>query len=185
MGSLLHRRLLKDGNSHADYAHEVHKVLTTALSDARDLSHGLHPIKSTSGGLLEALSQMAQKATRLYHTSCAFDYDEAAIVEEPAAITHLYRIAQEALTNALKHGKATRVDLSLRNSAAGITLTIQDNGIGIQPQAQKGGLGLQLMKHRAQSIGATLEILPGRESGTLVQCTFPQGEGQKVSVGSI
>ena len=174
MGTLLQRRLVEEGSKEAEYAKEICALLATGLAEARNLSHGLHPIKEAGEGLMEALSQLAQTATRLFHTPCSFVFDEEAVVEDPVAVTHLFRIAQEALTNTMKHGEATQVMLSLRKSGDWIALSIQDNGVGISEEPPRGrGLGLELMKHRAQSIGATLEIGRAGETGTRVLCKLP------------
>ena len=174
MGSLLQRRLAEEGSKEADYAKEICDLLATGLAEARNLSHGLHPIKDAGEGLMEALAQLAQTSTRLFNTPCSFECDEAAVVEDPAAITHLFRIAKEALTNTMKHGQATQVALALRKCPGCIALSIQDNGVGIpQNLGSSRGLGIQLMKHRAHSIGATLEIGPAGAAGTLVLCKLP------------
>jgi two-component system, LuxR family, sensor kinase FixL len=85
--------------------------------------------------------------------------------------THLYRIAQEAINNALRHGKATKLRVRLADQNGRITLTVRDNGVGFHPELKhKTGLGLQLMHYRARTIGASLEVVSHRTCGTVVTC---------------
>ena len=96
-----------------------------------------------------------------------------------AVATHLYRIAQEAVSNAVKHSRAARLVISLRDRADRLELKVQDNGVGLSPAARKRakGLGLHIMDYRARSIGATLEVLPAPRGGTLVSCCIPHPPG--------
>jgi signal transduction histidine kinase len=93
--------------------------------------------------------------------------------EENGTATHLYRIAQEAVRNAVRHGKARRIEVSLSSGGSGVVLTVSDNGIGLpEPERRGDGLGLRIMKHRAAMIGATFEIAALETGGTLVTCAL-------------
>jgi two-component system CheB/CheR fusion protein len=98
--------------------------------------------------------------------------------------THLYRIAQEALNNAIKHGRATVIVINLRSDANGLELAVEDNGRGIPSNAlnQGSGMGLHIMRYRARSIGGTLQFGPGPHGGTLVSCCVPRPSGYFASL---
>jgi two-component system CheB/CheR fusion protein len=88
--------------------------------------------------------------------------------------TNLYRIAQEAVNNALKHGKATKVDITLAAHDGVVELAVANNGRALPPESRRanGGMGLNVMRHRAAMIGATLAIGPGPRKGVRVACTL-------------
>jgi len=94
-------------------------------------------------------------------------------VESPSTATHLFRIAQEAVNNAIKHGQASKVLISLRYADKGIVMSIRDNGIGISNPYSVSGMGIQIMKHRAAAIGAAVTVSRAEKHGTLVSCTLP------------
>ncbi len=174
MTSLLHRSLAARKAPEADQAKEICELLNTGVLEARNLSHGLHPVKDKGEGLMESLTGLAKKVTNLFHIQCKFCCDEAVLVNSQATATHLFRIAQEATNNAIKHGQASKVLITLKNSDEGVILSIRDNGIGIPRElpATKG-MGMQIMNHRAEVIGAWLTICRAGKRGTVVTCTLP------------
>ena len=104
---------------------------------------------------------------------CTFRCDEAVPVEDSVIATHLYRIAQEAVTNALRHGQAQNITISLASENQRIKLAIRDDGVGIrQTQGQDAGMGmgLPIMRYRAGLINAAVDVVPGEGGGTLVTC---------------
>lgn len=106
------------------------------------------------------------------HLQCAGKVE----LSDTFVATHLYRIAQEAINNAIKHGRAKGIDISLNGVNETITLSILDNGVGIADKRSSGpGMGLRIMKYRADLIGATLRIAPGKGQGTEVTCTALRG----------
>jgi signal transduction histidine kinase len=100
--------------------------------------------------------------------------DSNLVVSNPSASTHLFRLAQEAINNAVKHGKAHRVSILLGTTSGDkAILRIIDDGVGFPPEgARRNGLGLRIMTYRAQKVGGVLEIQPGQHGGTVVSCTF-------------
>ena len=106
--------------------------------------------------------------------SCRFEADGEVDLDEAVAL-HLYRIAQEAMNNAIRHGRATNIDLALLNTAAGGMLTIRDNGVGIKANSRNGdgGIGIQVMNYRARMIGAALQVVANDGGGTVVSCAWP------------
>jgi signal transduction histidine kinase len=96
------------------------------------------------------------------------------LVYDSTAAIHLYRIAQEAVSNAIKHGRANKIVISLRANEGQVVLTVSDNGTGVPAQAiRKNGMGLSIMKYRAQMIGGSVEIRGRPRAGTRVSCLFP------------
>jgi len=174
MGSLLHRRLAEAGSPEAENAKAIGDLLKTGVDEARNLSHGLHPVRSGGEGLIEALLQYAKTATNLFHIRCTFRYDKSVRVESQEVATHLFRITQEAVNNAMKHGQASQVFITLKKGKEGVTLSIRDNGIGIpHKRPTSGGMGMQIMQHRAAAIGAEVAIRRAGKRGTVVSCTLP------------
>ena len=174
MASLLQRRLAAQQNPEAECAKQVCELLNTGVHETRNLSHGLHPVKAGGDGLMEALSGLVQTVTNLFHVGCTFRHDNAVLVDDQTVATHLLRIAQEATNNAIKHGEARHVLLTLKSTKTGITLSIEDDGIGISRKLPvSSGMGMQSMKHRAEVIGAEFSIRRADKRGTVVSCTLP------------
>ena len=173
MGTLLHRRLAARSDPEADQAKRICELLNTGVHETRTLSHGLHPVKAGGEGLMEALSGLAQTVTTLFHLQCTFRCDDSVLIAEQSVATHLFRIAQEAVNNARKHGEASEVLIDLKRNREGVVLCIQDNGTGI-PRGRRlsGGMGLKIMNHRAEAIGARLTICRAGEQGTVVTCAL-------------
>ena len=112
--------------------------------------------------------------TQLFHIQCTFRCGNDVIVESQTAATHLFRIAQESVNNAMKHGEASKILIKLENTKKGVRLSIRDNGIGIPPEIPpSGGMGMQIMNHRAEVIGAWLTVRRAGKRGTVVTCTLP------------
>jgi signal transduction histidine kinase len=123
---------------------------------------------------MSALRQWAAEVEDLFHISCRVECAEPILIRDIGVATHLYHIAQEAVTNALKHGRASAIVLGLsRENGAGL-LTVEDDGIGLtEPPARSPGLGLRIMSYRANMVGGTLEVRRGAQRGTVVCCRFP------------
>jgi signal transduction histidine kinase len=150
---------------------EARRLLARAAQGVRGLSRTLAPVHLWPGALAPSLRELARDAGALYGLACDVQAgSEGASLDEPA-VTHLYRIAQEALTNAAKHGRAKHATLRFVQSADSLELEIADDGRGIDlPRAREGeGLGLKLMEYRARVIGARLRIARGPERGTVVR----------------
>jgi two-component system, LuxR family, sensor kinase FixL len=125
-------------------------------------------------GLIAALATLAAESSELHGVSCHFACPHPVRIADDETATHLYRLAQEAITNALKHGRARHIRVALLATDAHLRLTIRDDGVGL-PAARKGhGMGLRIMNYRAGLIGATLTIGPVPGGGTSVTCTLPR-----------
>jgi signal transduction histidine kinase len=157
----------------AQMAHRIAQSLKSALAQVRALSRGLIPVEVDAEGLMAALTELTDRIGKLHDISCTFEYLEPVLVEDNFTATQLYRIAQEAITNALKHSKADNIRVSLEIRDRCLTLRIADDGIGLTELVKRlEGMGLHIMKYRASQIGAQLSIRPGPAGGTIVTCTL-------------
>ena len=169
-----HARALTDRrHRNADTAVKIAEGLQRALKQVRALSKGLLPVEVDSDGLMAGLNELTVRMSEVNEVACIFHCKEPIPVLDQEVATQLYRIAQEALTNAIKHGRADTVDVRLIRQDRMLRLEIIDDGIGIPMPKPKGGLGLRIMASRAELIGATLEIEPTSTEGTRVVCSLP------------
>jgi PAS domain S-box-containing protein len=152
---------------------EIIGHLNQSIETARSLARGLLPVRTETGGLNAALRALAVRSRDLYGLEVTFRSElcpEFVLTETDAS--HVYRITQEALTNASRHGHASLVDISLIAKEDGFTLSITDNGEGFVRTAPSGsGMGLKIMKYRADMIGAKFEITANRPRGTVITVT--------------
>jgi len=174
MGNLLHRKLAARQDPHADDAKQISDLLSMGATEARNLAHGLHPVKPEPEGLMMALAGLAQMVAKLFQVTCRFDCAQPVHIEEQSIASHLFRMAQEAVNNAMKHGRASEVIVSLEVKGREMVLKITDNGVGLPArQAPSSGMGFKIMRYRAQVIGASIEIGGAGETGTVVCCRLP------------
>jgi two-component system sensor kinase FixL len=123
-------------------------------------------------GLAAALEELAVMAEQRSSIHCRVVCDRRPVIHDHVAEVTLYRIAQEAVANALKHSHATEIAIGLEAVEDEVTLTVSDNGVGFAPPQGHSGMGLQMMRCRAHVIGASLDIRPGPKFGTVVSCFF-------------
>ena len=121
---------------------------------------------------MSALEGPRAKVCDASPTRCSFQCDKPILLEDNAIATHLYRIAQEAISNAIKYSKASQVTVRLEKLVKCLVLVITDDGIGISKSRNGSGSGLNIIKHRARLIGATLDINTAPGCGTTIRCTF-------------
>jgi signal transduction histidine kinase len=169
-------QLDKEGSAACPDIEDVIGLVNVAIENTRALARGLSPVSGDRDGLTAALQALAARATERYgipvsfeaHRGCNLSLDET-------AATHLYRIAQEALTNAMRHSLATAVVIHLRASAGEVQLEVCDDGCGIPPAAlaESDGLGLKIMRYRAQMLGGRLAFAAGPGRGATVRCSCP------------
>ncbi|MBI1850261.1 MAG: PAS domain-containing protein [Planctomycetes bacterium] len=160
----------------AETARKIAEGLKQALSHVRTLSRGLNPVEVDAQGLMAALEDLAARTSDLYRIPCTFRCQHPVTFANNGTATHLYRIAQEAITNAVKHAQARRVQITLMKDASAVRLEVQDDGVGIRKRPpSEPGTGLRIMAHRADVVGAKLNVGPGPTGGTLVSCTLPKG----------
>ena len=185
---ILARRLAAEAPGAVPQLRKLADEVDQAITQARTLARGLNPIEIHADSLPSALEDLAHKVSATFAISCRFHHEcngDAAVGGNTAA-THLYRIAQEAISNAIRHGKAKKVDLELRHDGDNLSLSISDNGAGFAPGGgQTGptensvGIGLQTMAYRAKLINAILDVRPGPRRGIVVTCSIPGGSSSR------
>jgi PAS domain S-box-containing protein len=145
-------------------------LVNQSIETARSLARGLLPVSADEGGLVSALSTLATRAAALYgiDVRCRIEPDVPLPLEVGEA-SHLYRIAQEALTNAVRHGQARHVEILLCVAGERYSLTISDDGDGMPTTPRGTGLGLRIMAHRARQLGASLDFAANTPRGTRVR----------------
>ena len=157
-------------------AADVKKITTMVnetIAQARDLARGLCPVELENNGLHAALEELANRVSRT-NINCSFRSPQTIQVYDNATAVHVYRIAQEAVNNAIKHGRAQNITVGLATQNNQVLLTVQDDGQGFPKASPKnGGMGLRVMNYRAGMIGATISIEPAVERGTLLRCLVP------------
>jgi signal transduction histidine kinase len=169
----LENRLASQALPEASNAAEIGKLVLQALSQTRSLARGLFPVELEASGLVAGLRELAGTVEKMFDISCTVDCEEDVDVQDRSAQTHLFRLAQEAVNNSVKHGKAKKVQISLKSADDKYVLSISDDGAGLPADGPKlKGLGLRIMNYRAQKVGGTLEIDPVHPRGTLIRCTF-------------
>lgn len=155
-------------------ASKIVRLVNEAAQQARQIAQGLFPAELDSKGLGTALERLAAATHKMFDVDCNFTCVNGAAIPHSQAL-HLFRIAQEAVNNALKHGKARKIRLGLVSKRGQVILTVTDNGVGISGGKGKEGLGLHTMHYRAKLIGATLDIQKAVGGGTRVTCKFKPG----------
>jgi signal transduction histidine kinase len=135
------------------------------------MARGLHPVEIEARGLMSALEELAASAAGVYDVDCACEFRQPVLVHDHLVATHLYRIAQEAINNAFKHGQAKKIRVRLDANRDHLSLTVRDNGRGfpVKPR-KKAGMGIPLMNYRARTIGAVMDFRSVRGGGTVVSC---------------
>ncbi len=159
----------------AAQAGQIAEFINRAITQARDVARGLEPVKLAANGLMSALEELAATVRTMQRVDCVFRSETPVLIDNDAAAIHLYRIAQEAVNNAVKHAQPRRIQIGLDNSGEKITLTIKDDGVGVRLAGrQHDGMGLQTMNYRARVIGAVLDVRRDPGGGTVVTCTLPR-----------
>lgn len=164
-------QLRKGPPEQAARAREIAEMVRNAITRTRELSHGLSPMLLESAGLGGALRVLAQQTGKVFGVDCRFYCRRTVWNHDTAMSIHLYRIAQEAVRNAIKHGKTKRIDLSLARNRNTLVLTVKDRGRGLPRKLRRGGMGLRAMQYRADVMGGTLLLQRNPHGGTTVVCT--------------
>ena len=163
-------------NPETGEAERIVELIEQSIELTRNLARGLSPVAVETEGLPVALTELAANTTAQFYIRCELQCPRTLPCLDPAAAMHLYRITQESISNAVRHGRAGRVDVSLTidQEARRLTLSIRDNGKGFPSigTRRQGGQGLRIMAHRARMIGAALDISPAPEGGTTVRCAL-------------
>lgn len=186
MSEVLEQRLAgarsKEASNLAPEAGKIARHVREAISQARALARGLSPVVIESEGLMAALQQLADSASQMFRIRCEFLCHSPVLVTDHTIATHLYRIAQEAVSNAVKHGKTKEAQILLRTSGERIVLVIKDKGVGLPESLPSGkGMGLRIMQYRAGIIGGSVVVQRDPEGGTSVVCSVQSAALQPVT----
>jgi len=156
---------------------QMGRMLREAVAQTRVLSRGLVPVRDDPDALRMALAELTERINSLGSIRCRLEYPAAVPILEPSVAGHLYRIAQEAVNNAVKHSKTTEIVVRFRETKDGPWLQVSDNGCGMpKTDSRNSGLGLRMMQHRARVIGANLTVSSRRAAGVTITCAFAPKE---------
>ena len=157
-----------------DAARRVVELIEGGIMLARGIAKGLYPIETRSDGLMHALENFTANTSDMFGIQCRFECPVPVLIDNPSTAAHLYRIAQEAVSNAVRHGHATDIEVALEETEAGVRLRVSDNGVGLPDTLlSHDGMGLRTMADRASSIGGDFSIHPGMMGGAEVVCSAP------------
>jgi PAS domain S-box-containing protein len=180
MSQALEQKIAARSKADARLAAEIAGHVRGAIRQTRLLARGLSPVTLESEGVMPAFQELALNTEKMFQVACRFDCPAPVQVLDPSVATHLFRIAQEAVSNAIKHGKARRVTIQLRQEGATLVLSIRDDGTGFpQPLPRAEGMGLHIMQSRAGMIGGTLRTENDPRGGARVICRVALGTGAK------
>ena len=169
----LRRELAREDHRHTVTAGEIMALLQDSITRTREMARGLSPVDRDEGGLEAALEELAASTARLTGIACSFLCPEPTLVSDNVLAVHLFRIAQEAINNAIRHGHARTVIIALEASHGELVLRISDDGVGFDAaRGGRGGMGLNTMRYRSDAVDGVLDIYPNSPTGTVVACTM-------------
>ena len=180
MTSTLQKDLAAKSPPEARRLNRIITLLTESIAQTRNLARGLHPVAPEPGGLMVALKALAARTKSMFRVKCRFNCRRPVLIGDSTVATHLFRIAQEAITNAIKHGQPRRIEISLTETPQRIVLAVKNDGRVIPSRHLKNhGMGLRIMQYRAGVIGGSLAIQKTPGSETAIVCTvhLPAGGG--------
>jgi PAS domain S-box-containing protein len=173
MCEVLQQKLAAKSKVESERAGEIAGHVREAIAHTRNLARGLSPVPLDANGLMSALQELASTVEKMFKIECRFQCDQPILIQNNAAATHLYRIAQEAIHNATKHGKAKKILISFRPVDDRHGLLVTNDGVEFPKDIKPGqGMGLRIMNYRAGEIGATLQVRGEPGKGTTVMCIF-------------
>jgi PAS domain S-box-containing protein len=174
LSNVLRERLADRGAPETPEATRIFGLVREAIEHTRRISRGLSPIRPEPDGLMLALRELARQTNELFPAHCRFWCRKLVLVADPTVPGHFFRIAQEAVNNALKHAKPRRISIRLSRARHNLVLVVADDGKGIGAiSPTRHGLGLHIMQYRAGLIRGTVHVRPRRGSGTEVVCIAP------------
>ncbi|MDB5297538.1 MAG: fixL, partial [Phycisphaerales bacterium] len=187
MSKALQQRLSAEARPEAADAAHINQLVNESIRWTRDLARGLAPMDLDRMSLPESLRELARKTSRMFNVECAYEGIESIALADDQTALNLYRVAQEAVSNGVKHGQARHVTIDMAADAGALALTVHDDGVGFDPATAAAaapgpakGMGLQVMRYRAGVIGGKLDVLTGQGDGTTVRCDIPPGRAKFV-----
>jgi len=179
LASSLDRRLRKKLLPEAETSAELVAGIGQALRRTRAIVRGLLPVEIDAANLEPALEALTVDIQERFEVSCRLKSRGPLGIHDDHSAIQLYRIAQGAVNNAIKHSRATTVDIDIETRGRRTTLRIRDDGIGIPRDAEKGtGSGLRIMRYRARAIGGKFVVKRGDDGGTIVTCILQEGQDE-------
>jgi PAS domain S-box-containing protein len=175
LSKVLSKRLAAKSLKEASEAEDISRHVNEVIAQTRSIAKGLCPV-SLGEGLINGLQEFASKTEDVFGVSCKFHADEIVSIPDGPAVVHLYSIVQEAVANAIRHGKARHIDIELKDNSDHIVMSVRDDGIGFPEKGKFQGLGLHTMRYRAETIGAFLEIKSSPRRGAEVLCAIPKAK---------
>jgi signal transduction histidine kinase len=174
MSEALEHKVARKSKTLAAQLAVISQNLREVAGQTRALAHGLSPLAMGIEGLTETLRELAASTEGLFLVACRFESESPVRIQDHVTATHLYRIAQEAISNAIKHGHAAHIEIGLDERPEGIVLSVADDGRGHAPFAPSNhGMGLHIMQYRANQIAGTLTITSRPSGGIVVACSLP------------
>ena len=166
-------KVAKESRAAAQTLEESAQTVNRNVVVARELARGLQAVELSASGLKNALRDLAAQACENSGIKCHFKAARGVRVPDDASALHLYRIAQEAVTNAVKHSGAKHVLITLDRNPTHTCISVQDDGKGLVVRPRGKGLGLHMMRYRANALGGELKIERRRTGGTEITCVIP------------
>lgn len=172
----LSENLGRQESKEASQAERIHQMLTEAIAMTRGIAHGLYPVAMESRGLVAAIKQLLERTQSAAGIDCSFESD----IDEPnfssLVAINLYRFAQEAIANVVRHSGAKRLSISLAEAEKDFVLSISDDGVGIDfdTATQGKGIGIASLRQRANLLGGKFDLTPGQQRGTVVSIRYPR-----------
>ena len=169
LSKVLQKKLEAEAPDKAQQLGVIRKLIREAIEKTRSLSQGLYPVHLIEHGLEASIETLAVEIENLFHIRCTLSFDSRIALVDNNIATHIYFIIREAVFNAARHGKPSRIDIVFKGIAHRLNVQIADDGCGVDEMfSKKKGMGFHTMKYRAKAIGASLDIQPGETGGTLV-----------------
>ena len=173
MTQALEQKLAGKSKIDAAQAAKIAQHVRDAIRQTRALARGLSPVEFEANGLMSALHELAANVQEMFRVECVFLCAKPVLIRENTVATNLFRIAQEAVSNAIKHGRAKKIEISLEASPERVLLAVKDNGIGITSNEGSGnGMGLRIMSYRAAVSGGTFTLERDPKGGTIAACVI-------------
>ena len=176
LAKALQNKLAKQNHPAATEAGDIAHLSSQTLNELKRQAHGLYPVELERHGLTAALEELAANQRTRFGIRCTFAASGVIPPLDTTISLQIYRIAQEAVHNSIKHGQAAGISVRLERQESMMSLQVEDDGIGLPARRSPTGMGLTIMKHRAAALGGSLEIGPGTERGTLVRARWRLAE---------
>ena len=169
----LERKLESVSKEDAGQAARICDHVRDAIRQAKSLARGLSPVGLEANGLVSALHELTLSVRDIFRVNASFHARSPVLITDNSVATHLFRIAQEAITNAVKHGAPRNVQVEINQAGDEVTLSVKDDGRGFVPRTNESGMGLRLLAYRAGMIGGNLTVKSEEGTGTSIVCTAP------------